>query len=268
MSSLPSLDEVTQELEVACSAGASGDGPCVPTISRCLGGCATGCPTTCTPSPRGTDASICLAAVRRRRCGPCAIRSTSPVATFIAANSRSCRCACSHGSWFQRGLPSSAATVGCGPAPGMGFLVGRTPPPVPVGSVHTNDVDEFLLELGIIADLERLDLPRLEIVIGPNLGHRSLPIPTGPPSCGSTSASTRQRGVLCESGATLPQPFPLAESLTTPTLRDPSHTLSAFSDDRERQRRHHPSRHRTVSRSRHCHTLTRPQKSLRLHDLR
>ena len=37
--------------------------------------------------------------------------------------------------------------------------------------------DELLLEMRVVADLERVDSPRLEVVIGPNLGHRVLADP-------------------------------------------------------------------------------------------
>src|SRR5664280_2240798 len=36
--------------------------------------------------------------------------------------------------------------------------------------VQADHVDQLLLEAGIIADLERVDLPRLETVVGPDLG--------------------------------------------------------------------------------------------------
>ena len=61
--------------------------------------------------------------------------------------------------------------------------------------VQPDDVDELLLEQRIVADLERLDLPRLEVVVGPDLGDRVLADPDPwRPSTGWSSASSRRPG--------------------------------------------------------------------------
>ena len=43
--------------------------------------------------------------------------------------------------------------------------------------VEADDIDKLLLEPRVVADLERVELPRLEVVIGPDLGHRVLANP-------------------------------------------------------------------------------------------
>src|SRR5271169_1949103 len=56
--------------------------------------------------------------------------------------------------------------------------------------IQPNDVDEFLLEPRVVADLERLDLPRLEVVVGPDLGHGVFADPD--PGSQGTSAPMRR----------------------------------------------------------------------------
>lgn len=64
------------------------------------------------------------------------------------------------------------ATAGFGPAPGTGSSRRScTPPPGSGIQVQPYNIDELAFKVRIIADLERLDLPRLAIVIGPDLGH-------------------------------------------------------------------------------------------------
>ena len=43
--------------------------------------------------------------------------------------------------------------------------------------VEPDHIDELLFEPRVVADLEGVDSPRLEVVIGPDLGHRVLPDP-------------------------------------------------------------------------------------------
>jgi hypothetical protein len=119
--------------------------------------------------------------------------------------------------------------------------------------VHTNNVDELLLKPGIVADLERVDLPRFEVVIKPRSWpmrpYRSQP---GQPTCGCSSASNRQRGVPCGSAAELSRPCPAtgsaydhAPSRYSRLRRFPARQTGNASDAT------HPHRHRTAVRSRH-----------------
>ena len=59
--------------------------------------------------------------------------------------------------------------------------------------IQTDDVDEFLLEPRIVADLEGVDPPRFQLVISPNLGDRVLPDPdmAGHRPCRPVGGSTR-----------------------------------------------------------------------------
>jgi len=63
--------------------------------------------------------------------------------------------------------------------PDIGFLVeGEHHCPGRRFHIHANDIDQLLLEPGVVGHLERVDLPRLEVVIGPDLGDVSLPMPS------------------------------------------------------------------------------------------
>ncbi len=52
--------------------------------------------------------------------------------------------------------------------------------------VEADDIDKLLLEPRVVADLERVELPRLEVVIGPDLGHRVL---ANPHLCGQRASA-------------------------------------------------------------------------------
>ena len=63
--------------------------------------------------------------------------------------------------------------------------------------IQANDIDKFGLELRIVAHLERLDPPRLEVVVGPDLGDGVLTDPNPRGQGAGTPLSTRRRATPC-----------------------------------------------------------------------
>ena len=95
---------------------------------------------------------------------------------------RWCRCACSHGSSSRPDHASSVTTTECGPTPDTGSSrQRRTPPPARAVQVKADDIDELLLEVRVLRDLERLNVPRLESVVPPDPSDAVLadPVPSG-----------------------------------------------------------------------------------------
>ena len=96
----------------------------------------------------------------------------------LRRTSRSCRCVCSHGSRFgttrlhrQRRLRAvQRLTLGL-------FVEAKHHCPRRRNQIQPNEIDELLLKAWVSADFERLDLPRLEVVVGPNLGNGVLADP-------------------------------------------------------------------------------------------